>query len=303
MTARCSKCPGLRYSLSFNFLARIGHQLLPYRPFRKICSSGDFYTNTCCVAALEKKKSMKESLQPLVIVGAGGFGREVAWLVHDINIHKPTWDLLGFVDANPEVHGTTVGGYPVLGGYEWVKKRVAGSREPLGCDGEKDVELHAVVAVGASAARRKIIRAIESPCLRYATLVHPTVLMERTSPMAARVGVGTVICANSILTVDVRVGDHVIINLACTVGHDTVIGDFATLLPTSNISGCSNLADGVLIGTGTQVLEGRTIGAGTIVGAGSVVVKDLPPSCTAVGAPARAIKLHDRQWHRADDDN
>lgn len=230
---------------------------------------------------------MKMGLIPLAIIGAGGFGREVAWLVHEINRASPTWDLVGFVDSRHELRGQTVGGYPVLGGN--------GCLEELAS--RYGTDLHAVLAIGTSSTRRKIVRSLEHLNLQYATLVHPSVLMEKDGHMSVRIGAGSIICANNILTVDVRVGDHVIINLACTVGHDTVVGDFGTLLPTANISGCSVLGEGVLVGTGTQILEGRTIGEGTIVGAGSVVVKDLPPNCTAVGAPARPIKMHEQSWN------
>lgn len=105
-------------------------------------------------------------------------------------------------------------------------------------------------------------------------------------------------CANSVLSVNVRVGYHVVISIACNVSHDAIVKDFATLLPSVTVSGFSTLGSCAIIGTGSQVLECRTIGAGTIVGAGSVVVKDLPPDCTAVGAPAKAIKLHENGEQR-----
>lgn len=228
------------------------------------------------------------ALTPLVIIGAGGFGREVAWLVREINRACPTWELLGFVESRPELQGQTVGGYAVLGGNECLEELVS----------KHGTDLHAVLAIGTSSTRRKIVRSLTYLNLKYATLVHPSVLMEKDGGMAVRVGAGSIICANNILTVDVRIGEHVIINLACTVGHDAVVGDFGTLLPTANISGNSVLGEGVLIGTGSQILEGRTIGEGTIVGAGSVVVKDLPPNCTAVGAPAKPMKTHDQPWNQ-----
>ena len=86
-------------------------------------------------------------------------------------------------------------------------------------------------------------------------------------------------CANSVLSVNVRVGDHVVISNACNVSHDAIVEDFlhSTLLHSVTVSGFSTLGSCAIIGTGSQILECRTIGAGTIVGAGSVVVKDLPP--------------------------
>lgn len=237
-------------------------------------------------------------LLPLVIVGAGGMGREVAWLVQDINVISPTWDLLGFVDSSPELQGQTVGGYSVLGGREWLEKHVAvAEKDSNATTGDcRKSDIQVVIAIGTSATRRKLVmHDLEPLNLRYATLVHPSVRMPTSGPMAARIGTGSIVCANSILTVNVCVGDHVIISIACNVSHDAVVEDFATLLPCVTVSGFSTVDNCAIIGTGSQVLECRTVGAWTIVGAGSVVVKDLPPNCTAVGAPASAIKFHENE--------
>jgi sugar O-acyltransferase (sialic acid O-acetyltransferase NeuD family) len=239
-------------------------------------------------------------LSPLVIVGAGGMGREVAWLVQDINSVSPTWNLLGFVDESPELQDRTVVGYPVLGGRAWLKQysAVADNNVSATLDNcESDIRV--VIAIGTSATRRKLVmHDLEPLNLRYATLIHPSVRMATSGPMAARIGAGSIVCANSVLSVNVRVGDHVVVSIACNVSHDAIVEDFATLLPSVTVSGFSTLGSCTIIGTGSQVLECRTIGAGTIVGAGSVVVEDLPPDCTAVGAPAKAIKFHENGEQR-----
>src|SRR5665647_2274293 len=106
------------------------------------------------------------------------------------------------------------------------------------------------------------------------------------------IGEGTIICAGAILTVDITIGKHVIINLDCTVGHDALIGDFVTLYPSVNISGNTVINDEVEFGTGSQIIQGKEVGSGSIIGAGAVVVRDIPQGCTAVGLPARPIKFH-----------
>jgi len=118
------------------------------------------------------------------------------------------------------------------------------------------------------------MRDLEPHNLRYATLIHPSVRMATSGPMAAHIGADSIVCANSVLSVNVRVGDHVVISNACNVSHDAIVEDFATLLPSVTVSGFSTLGSCAIIETGSQVLECRTIGAGTIVGAGSVVVKE-----------------------------
>ncbi len=215
-------------------------------------------------------------MKKLIIIGASGFGREVAWLVERINKAEPTWDLLGFVDDNEAIHGTEVNSYRVLGDYR--------------CLGQY-ADAYVVCAIGAAKTRKSVIEKIQAiyPDIRYATLVDPSVEMsERVS-----IGKGTIICAHTILTVNIDVGEHVILNLDCTVGHDVVLKDFVTAYPSVNISGNTELGPCSEIGTGSQIIQGKKIGANAIVGAGSVVVKDIPENCTAVGIPAKPIKFFD----------
>lgn len=107
-----------------------------------------------------------------------------------------------------------------------------------------------------------------------------------------KVGEDSIICAHTIITVDVTIGEHTILNLDCTVGHDAVLHDFVTLYPSVNVSGITELGECVEMGTGSQIIQGKKIGEDTIIGAGSVVVKDIPANCTAVGVPAVPIKYH-----------
>lgn len=213
-------------------------------------------------------------MKDLIIVGASGFGREVAWLVERINKVTPTWSILGFLDDNVELQGTKVGGYEVLG---------ASSNTGDYSDA------FFVCAVGASKTRKTIIDGIAVYHPHFATLIDPSVEMSDR----VIIGEGSIICAHTIITVDISIGKHVIINLDCTVGHDAVIHDFVTLYPSANVSGITEIGEGVELGTGMQVIQGRSIGSGSIVGAGAVVVKDIPEKCTAVGSPAKPIKYFD----------
>lgn len=213
-------------------------------------------------------------MKNLIIFGAGGFGREVAWLVERINAEKPTWNLLGFLDDNEEIQGSTINGYKVLGNMNNV---------------EKYVDDYFVCAVGASKIREKIINKIEisNPDVKFCTLIDPCAEISNF----VKIGVGTIICAHTIMTVNISIGNHVIINLDCTIGHDAVLHNFVTLYPSVNISGNTNVGHASEIGTGTQIIQGKRIGNYSILGAGAVVVKDIPDKCTAVGCPAKPIKF------------
>lgn len=204
----------------------------------------------------------------LVIVGAGGFGREVAALVEAVNQQAPSWSLAGFVDDDPSCHGTTVMGYSVLGDVHWLAQQTG---------------LRFVIAIGDGTARRQIAETLQPSAPNAASLLHPSVSVHRTATVAS----GAIVCRGVASTVHFKVGPHVILNLNCTIGHDSVLGAFVTLHPGVHVSGAVHLATGVTLGTGTVVLPGVRIGAHTTVGAGAVVTDDLPPHCTAVGTPAR----------------
>lgn len=214
-------------------------------------------------------------LNKLIIIGASGFGREVAWLVERINKIEPTWDLIGFIDDSESIQGEAVNGYEVIGTTRDVLKF-------------KDACF--ICAVGASKIREKIINRIIdiNPEINFATLIDPSV--EKSDLVS--VGEGTIICAHSIITVNISIGKHVIINLDCTIGHDAILDDYVTLYPSVNVSGITGLGRCSELGTGTQIIQGKKVGDYSIVGAGSVIIKDIPDNCTAVGCPAKPIKFN-----------
>ena len=215
-------------------------------------------------------------MKDLIIVGAGGFGREVAWLVERINQKNGTWNLLGYLDDGEEMQNKTINSYPVLGTVD---------------DVGKFPDAYFAVAIGSASARSRIVDRVFSrePNARYGILIDPSVEMSDS----VKIGDGSIICAHTIMTVDITIGRHVIVNLDCTIGHDAVINDFVTVYPSVNISGNTEVGGASELGTGTQIIQGKKIGTGSIVGAGAVVVRDIPEKCTAVGAPAKPIKFFD----------
>lgn len=213
-------------------------------------------------------------LKDLYIIGAGGFGREVAWLVERINEIEPTWNLKGFIDDNTAIHGSLQDDYSVIGG----------------CDDLMNItqEVWVVCAVGSAKIRKKIIEKLKNYAnVKFATLIDPSVMRsERVD-----IGEGSIICAGTIITVDISIGSHVIINLDCTIGHDDIIHDFVTIYPSVNVSGNVVVGECAELGTGMQIIQGKSIGRESIIGAGAVVIRDIPEKCTAVGSPAKPIKF------------
>lgn len=212
-------------------------------------------------------------MKKLYIVGAGGFGREILWLVQRINEHVPTWKFSGFIDDNAELQGLTQNGYPILGDCDYLQKVTN--------------DVWVVIAVGAAQVKKKIVKKLEQCSnIKFATLIDPSVLWSDS----VSIGEGSIICAGSVLTVDVKIGNHVAVNLNCTVGHDAVLQDYTTVYPGVHISGNVAVGQCVELGTGSQIIQGKKIENNIVVGAGSVVTKDLLEQGTYVGVPVRKVK-------------
>lgn len=212
--------------------------------------------------------------RPLAIFGGGGFGLEVAMLVEHINDARLRWKLIGFFDDGI-ASGTMVNGYPVIGGSRAL--------------GEWASELSVVIAVGNPKTKVEILDRIHNPHLQFPVLMHPSVICGREE--FVQIGEGSIVCAGTILTTNITVGRHVILNLACTVGHQTEIGDFSSFMPTCNISGEVKIGRKNYWGTGAKVINGVTTSDRVTVGAGAVVTRDLPEGATAVGVPAKVIRV------------
>lgn len=215
-------------------------------------------------------------MNKIVIYGSGGFAREVAHLIEDINAQEQQWEVLGFIDDNQENHGKIVNELPVLGGKEWFHSY--------------QDKISVVMGIGSPRAKKAIAQQLkEFKQIDYPNLIHPSVTFSRFN----QIGEGNVICEGSILTTNIILKDFVTINLNCTIGHDTEIYSYSTILPNGSVSGNVVFDECVDFGTNATIIQGIRIGEETIVGAAAVVVRDLPAKCTAVGMPAKPIKFHE----------
>ncbi len=217
-------------------------------------------------------------MKRIAIFGAGGFGREVHFLIEQINTNRQLYDFIGYFDDGIE-KGTLINNFPILGGINEVNKW----KEPL--------EL--VFAIGDSRLKKKLVEKICNNYITFPILIHPNVLIGNMT--FNKIGEGSIICAGNVITVNIEIGKHVILNLSCTTGHDTKIEDYCSFMPTVNISGEVTIGKCVYVGTGAKIINQLSIGENTIIGSGAVVTKSLPANCTAVGAPAKAIKFHDKK--------
>ena len=208
----------------------------------------------------------------LVVIGAGGFGREVLELIEDINQEGNTepMELVGVLDdAAPD--------------EELLGRLGAVHLGPLGVLRNMPPDVTHVIAIGSCAAKRRVDESCRLWGRRAETLVHPTATIGRRS---VEMGEGAIVCAHTTVTTNVRTGRHVHLNPGVTIGHDSVVGDHSTLTPQVAIAGHVRIDAEVFVGTGAVVRPGVHIAEGSLVGAGAVVVRNVLPGQTVVGVPA-----------------
>ena len=215
-----------------------------------------------------------------VIFGAGGFAREVAWLLEDLTrLGHGRSRADAFVASDDSANiGHSIHGIAVMAESEFFTRH-------------RRTALCVYIAVGSPPLRQRLRQTCvaELDSVEFPPLVHPSVIRD-SRPDTVRLGCGAIVCAGTIMTTDVRVGEFAHLNLDCTIGHDAVVGAFSTLSPGVHVSGGVNLGDGCFVGTGAVLLENVHVPNSTVIGAGATVVRTLTEPGTYVGTPARLLK-------------
>ena len=220
----------------------------------------------------------------VVIVGAGGFAREVLDITQAFDPRQVPYQVRGYVvDQQYGTSGTIINGKPILGDIDWLAEHAN--------------EFSVICCVGAPQHRRNLVIRVKELGCRFCNIIHPLALL---TPWIS-LGEGVVITAGCILTNQIKIGNHVHVNLDCTIGHDSVLEDFVTLAPGVHVSGNVNLGEGCYVGTGANIIENIRVGSWSIIGAGSTIVDDVPPNTTVVGCPGKVIKARKEGWHLVDD--
>ena len=203
----------------------------------------------------------------IIIIGASGLGKEVAWLAHDCG-----YEVYGFLDD--DANKKNIYGKAILGKIS---------------DWKKWINFSFVIAVGNPIVKKNIFEMMtqHEDCPSFATLIHPSVIMSKS----IQVGEGTIICAGVVLTVDIIIKKNVLINIGSTIGHDCLIEDFVTIAPNVAISGNVTLEKYVEVGTGATIKQNLSLAKGSMLGMGSVLTKSIKERSLFFGIPAKHIKL------------
>ena len=185
-------------------------------------------------------------MKKIVIIGAGGLAREVKWLIDDINQEKIQYQFLGYIISNKENLKETDSKELIIGDFSWF-------------DNLKSESIYAAIGIGNPKHRIDVSRKLcQNDNVIFPSLIHPSVIYDKST---CKIGKGVILCANNILTVNVKINDFTLINLSCVIGHESEIGEGVVINSQAKISGGVNIGRGSLIGTSATILQYRNIGS------------------------------------------
>ena len=211
--------------------------------------------------------------EKIIIFGAGGAGREILYVILDINAKKNNYDVLGFIDDTPELQNKIINGFPVLGDTSYLLNY--------------DDAISVFLAIANPSARKDVYNKFS----HKQNISFPNIIVEEVKylPETFAKAKGCMVSYHCIISPDVFMGDFVFMNACCVIGHDAKIGDFATLYGGVHISGNVSVGECAQIGNGARILQNKSIGENSIVGIGSVVIRNVSSNTTVFGNPAKLI--------------
>ncbi len=208
----------------------------------------------------------------LVIVGAGGFAREVYhWTLDVIRSQAGKYRIKGFLSVEPDL----------LDGFSL----------PVGILGdESNYEIQPndqfVIGIGTVATKARVVKTLQGKHATFFSMIHPTAIV---CP-SANLGLGIVICPFAVISANVNIGDFAMMNIYSSAGHDAQVGGNCVLSPYATLNGSASVEDEVFLGTHATVLASKTVGKGSQVSAGGLVVRNIPPNHTLLSKPGSIVE-------------
>ncbi len=212
-------------------------------------------------------------MKRIVLYGAGGFGRETAYLIDVINYCNPgTYWFLGYlVDKEFYKPNVTINGYPLLGAEDWILNN-------------KDV--YCVCTIANNEIRERVQTTLTNKGVQFETLIAPYLPI----PPSAKIGKGCVIFGNVSISVNTDIGDGVFLNTGVTIGHDVKLHNYTTIMPGTGISGECEIGEKVYIGGHAFIVPKRKVGNSAVIAAGSIVFRNVKAHTTVIGNPAKRME-------------
>lgn len=207
----------------------------------------------------------------VAIFGAGGFGREIADTFAQSQNISDKYNLIGYFDDTLK-KGEVVNGFEVLGSSD----DILASSTPLAI----------VLALGSGKSRYQVFRRFEGKCV-FPTIIHESAKISHYS----KIGQGCVIQANCIVAANANIGNFVVMNANSGSGHDTNVGDFASIMSFCDVAGSSILEEYCFLGTGVKVIPNIRVAKNSILCAGSVVFREVKRPSKLMGNPAKIIEV------------
>lgn len=216
-------------------------------------------------------------MKDIAIFGAGGFGKEIACLINQINLVKPQWNLIGFFDDGKEAglqishHGKVLGGMKEINDYT--------------------SDLALAIAIGNPSFLRDVRERITNNNIYFPNIISPSFGV--SDPQTFSIGEGNIIGHGCAVSCDVSIGNFNIFNADIVMGHDAKVGDFNVIMPDIRISGEVSIGEENFIGVGSIILQQIKVGNKVRLGAGAVLMTKPKDGCTYLGNPAKIFKYKD----------
>jgi sugar O-acyltransferase (sialic acid O-acetyltransferase NeuD family) len=214
---------------------------------------------------------MTEGKRQVFILGAGGQAAEVFEIYAALGREK---DVIGFLEENCQREGIRLN-EKIIWDVSYLEGLPKGKNYML------------IAAIG-STKRKRIIEKLERECFEFDTVVHPNAIVSKR----AKIGEGSIITAGTIITCQIEIGRHVLLNMGTHVAHDAKIGDYTTLSPGTEVMGRVSIGRQVFVGANATIIEKVKVADGAIIAAGAVVTQDVPENALAAGVPATVKKIY-----------
>ncbi len=211
-------------------------------------------------------------MKNLVLIGAGGCGREVLQIAKDINKQSPTWNIKGFIDDHLDALDGKVCDVSVLSKIE--EYEISEDDEFICC-------------IGSSAARKSVIQMLEAKGAVFTTVIHPNACIADS----CSIGKGVIIYPYALISDNAVIGDGCIINMYSSVAHDSSLGEYCTISAHCDVTGMCTLGERVFMGSTSHIVPGSRIGNDVYICAGSTVMTRVRDGKKVMGNPASIVKF------------